>query len=103
MNIGARVGWPVREPSDRQREVLERDLGFDDGGRYALVAVSGFAITHDGTDTFGTVFSLIDTDTGDELEQSRAVSATEARAERVGWIARVRHLNGRDDPYAPVA
>lgn len=82
-----------------QRAVLGRDLGYDDGGRFSLIAVSGYEIS-DGYDTFGTLFSIIDCDTGDEVEQSPVVSPAEVTAERRRMIGRVMHLNGREDVYA---
>jgi DNA gyrase inhibitor GyrI len=79
----------------KQREILDADLGFDDGGRYAVVSVSGYAIAEE--DTFGVVFSLIDTESGDEVDISPAIPAELAREERRHWIARARHMNGRED------
>lgn len=92
-----RVGY--RTSTARQREALATDLGFDDGGRYALVAVSGYTIG-EGPDDFGTVFSIIDCATGDEVEQSPVTPVSELRATRRTFIARVMHLNGKEDVYA---
>lgn len=87
-----------RRTTEKQAEILNADLGYDDGGRYAVVAVSGYTIAEGaGTDAFGTVFSLIDTASGDEAEVSALVPSAEARNERRHWIARARHLNGKDE------
>lgn len=87
-----------RRTTPLQREVLARDNGYDDGGRYALLAVSGFAMSY--PDKFGTVLSIIDCCTGEEIEQSVALSPSELSDERRHMIARVRHLNGKQDEFA---
>lgn len=92
-----KVGY--RTQTAQQREVLASDLGFDDGGRFVLVAVSGYEIS-EGHDSFGTVFSIIDCETGDEVERSSVTSTTELRTTRRSWIGRVMHLNGKEDVYA---
>lgn len=83
-----------------QKRVLDAELGYDSGERFSLVAVSGYEITNTGEDAFGTVFSIIDCETGDEVAVSPAVSVREVRDERVRMLARVMHLNGREDVYA---
>lgn len=83
--------------SARQAEALNAELGYDDGDRFAVVAVTGYEIVAEGPDPFGTIFSLIDTDTGDEVDVSTLVDPAEVRHERRHWIARARHLNGRED------
>ena len=80
-----------------QRRILDSDLGHDSGERYALVAVSGYGIDDD---AFGTVFSIIDTDTGDEVATSSVTAARYAREERVRMLAQMMHLNGREDVFA---
>lgn len=66
-------GGYQREATRRQKETLDTDWGYDDGGTYALLAVSGFDIAGEmrgENGTFGIVFS-----------------------ERAKWIRRVRELN----------
>lgn len=99
MSFGPLVsgGGYVRSATPLQSELLASDLGFDDGGRYALVAVSGYEIRFDdGLDQFGTVFSIIDTDSGDEVDISPVVPARSAHRVRRRWIALVMHMNGKD-------
>lgn len=86
-------------PSPSQQRVLDVDMGFDDGGRYVLIAVSGYEIQSEGHD-FGTVFCIIDTDTGQEMERSEPIGTRLVRTERVRMMGQVMHLNGKQNGYA---
>jgi hypothetical protein len=59
--------------------------------------VSGYEIAL--KDIFGTVFTIIDCDTGDEIERAEA-ETKDTRYVRAQMIGQVRHLNGREDLYA---
>src|SRR5262249_2741720 len=85
----------TRTVTRRQQLVMDSNMGYDDGGRYALIAVSGYAI-RDGYDDFGTVFSILDCDSGDEIEISEVIGTLETRPRRRELIGRVMHLNGKD-------
>lgn len=87
------MGYETRMTRDQQ-SVLDREHGYDDGGRFALVAVSGYEIREDGPDDFGTVLSIIDTDTGAEVYVAPVVGPSELTAERLRMIDRVEYLNG---------
>ena len=90
------TGWmPKITPG--QAEMLERHLNYDTGERFSLLAVTGYDIY---TDFFGTVFSIIDNDTGEEVERSEPLKLLHTRKQRHTWIGKVRHLNGREDAYA---
>jgi len=86
--------------TNAQQRILAGEWGFDEGGRYALLAVSGYEIAARGHDDFGTLFSIIDTDTGAEVEVAPLVAPVEMRAERRRMIGRVMHLNGKEDAFA---
>jgi hypothetical protein len=90
-----RSGYPYRAFWPTQKKVMESDLGYDDGGRFVLLAISGGEIGH-GIEEFGTVFSVIDCETGVECDRSVAVSARNVRSERRKWLGKVMHLNGRE-------
>jgi len=80
-----------------QAVMLERNLAYDTGERFSLLAVTGYDIH---TDAFGTVFSIIDNDSGDEVDRSEPLKLIDTRRLRHTWIGKVRHLNGREDAYA---
>jgi hypothetical protein len=85
-----------RQMTPMQRKVLERDdLDYDTGERYMLLAVSGYEITfRSEMDTFGTVFTIIDTwQDGAEVAKSEPISPTSLRWERVDWIRKTRRMN----------
>jgi hypothetical protein len=94
-----RIGYPHRPFLRSQKDVLATDLGYDDGGRHVLLAISGGEIGHP-SERFGTVFSVIDSETGVEVDGSLAVPARRVREERRKWLGVVMHLNGREDGYA---
>jgi len=86
-----------KQSTPAQAEMLGRQLGFDSGERFVLVAVTGYDIY---TDFFGTVYSIIDNDTGEEVERSEPLKLLDGRRSRHTWIGKLQHLNGREDPYA---